>query len=254
MKKSSLIALGLLTLNSAFAVPTVTSWVNPECATGQCEVKGMKIYVDKIVDKTFVGNSAAIEIETSSRDLLPKYGIVQYIKGCQYELSSKGEVKMSIRSLLGKNGVPFLHKDWEVDSADDVDPVFWSNANAGWDDLRGFDVPRNSGYAYANPALTDNYGPWGGKPRNLKEAKIWVSDQPSPATWKMRPDLTQVTTATSLQFKACIYELSKVPREISDAKVQFDDAVGCMEWSSNFQYDFAKRKFVENKEISSVCK
>jgi hypothetical protein len=254
MKNLTLLALGLITFQSAFAASVVTSWTNPDCATGQCEVKGLKLFVDKLVDRTFTGNMVSVELETSSRDLLTKYGIVQYIKGCQYSLTSKGEVKMSYRSLLGKNNVPFLHKDWEVDSADDNDPVFWSNPAAGYDDLRGFEVPRNSSYAYANPAITESYGPWGGKPSNLKESKIFVSDQPSPATWKLNPDLTQVVNVTSLQFKTCIYEMSKVPNEIADAKINFPDPVKCLEWSSNFSYDFAKRKFVEQKEISSVCR
>lgn len=253
MKTLSILALGLLSF-SALAAPVVTSWTNPECATGNCEVKGMKIFVDNMSDRAFRGNNASIEIETSKPEFLSKYAIVQYIKGCHYETSTKGGVKMSRRSILGKQNQPFLHKDWEIDSADDVDPIFWSNDAAGYDDLRGFEVPRNSGYAYANPILTDNWGSWAGKIKNLKSNKIYMYDMPTPAKWAMNPDLSQAITVSSLKFKACIYEISKVPREATSAQVQYPDPINCMEWSSNFNYDVKTRKFVEQKEISEVCR
>ena len=36
----------LASANTA-AAPKVETWVNPECATGSCEVKGMKLYTTK---------------------------------------------------------------------------------------------------------------------------------------------------------------------------------------------------------------
>lgn len=251
--KTIITATIVLLSQAAMAVPTVKTWVNPECATGNCEVKGMKIFVEKLVDKTFTGNMAGIEMETTKPELLAKYGIVQYIKGCHYTRTPTGFVKFSRRNSLGK-GIDFVHRDWEVDSGEDVDPVYWSYESAGYDSLRGFDVPRNAGYANANPILTEKYGSWAGKLKNLFSNKLYVTDLPSPATWKINSDLVQNVEVTSLAFKACIYELSKIPSEISDTKVEFPDPIGCLEWSSNFDYDFARRRFVEQKEISPVCR
>ena len=31
----------------AYAAPTVKTWINPECASGECEVKSMKLFVEK---------------------------------------------------------------------------------------------------------------------------------------------------------------------------------------------------------------
>ena len=254
MKTSMIIAFGLVLAQSAFAAPIVTSWTNPECATGSCEVKGLKLFIDKVAAKTFSANSVSAEIETTEAKHLTKYGIVQYIKGCHYSKTPQGFVRYSIRNSLAKS-VPFIHKDWEVDSGDDVDPLYWSNDAAGFDDLRGYFVPRNSGYAYANPALTDNWGSWAGKMKNLKANKIYITDMPTPSTWSISADLTQTAVISSLKFRTCVYEISKIPTAISDAKVVFDGAIGCLEWSSNYEYDFAKRKFVDmGKEISEVCR
>ncbi len=43
----TIIAIALLNFSAvAVAAPVVKSWSNPECATGNCELKGMKLYIE----------------------------------------------------------------------------------------------------------------------------------------------------------------------------------------------------------------
>lgn len=253
MKK--LIVLSLLVSSQiGVAAPIIKTWNNPECATGECEVKSMKIYIDKLVSAKdrMAGNAVAAEIETTSKEHLKKYAFVQYIRGCLFETSNLGEVRMATREFFGKQGQPFLHKGWELDSASDKDPIYWSNTQAGYDDLRGFEIPRNSYYVNANPSLVENYNSWAGKIKNLKENKIWISDLPTMSYWEEKMGVITARTA-SLQFKICLHRISDVPATVADPKTVIGDALTCMDWNSSYQMNFSKKTFEEKATLHSAC-
>ena len=239
---------------SAVAAPSVKTWTNPDCANMSCEVKAMRLYVDKFndpVDK-MAGASMAVEIETSKPEQLKKYAVVQYIKGCLFETSVLGDHRIAYREYFGKKMQPFKHTDWELDSGTDADPIYWSNPDAGYDELRGFEIPRNSYYVNDNPAVTEKYGSWAGKLSNLKTSKIFASDMPTPSAWATQNGMIQARIS-SLQFKICLHKISDIPARTDTPRLQVENAIVCMDWASNFHFDFMKKIFVEKNEIHKVC-
>ncbi len=254
--KNIIIAAIALSSSFAFAVPTVKTWVNPECASGSCEVKGMKLFTEKGVAARLAGNSMTAEIEGASKSDLKKYAFVQYIKGCVFETDSQGTIKMGTREFWGYRTRPFKHVGFELDSASDRDPLYWSNANAGFDDLRGIFIPRNSYYVYANPLLTEAYGSWAGKISNLKENKIFIQDAPTVSGWDINDETMKVTARNaSLNFKVCLHKIEDVPATVESPATEIPGAIVCMSWDSNFIYNFSTRKFDDKKDqIHQACK
>lgn len=243
----------LASANTA-AAPKVETWVNPECATGSCEVKGMKLFTSKYNKNRLAANAMAAEIELASNDLVEKYAVVQYIKGCRYELAQDGTVKMGTRSFFKKAGAPFHHKTFEIDSAVDTDPIYGSYPKAGYDDLRGYVVPRNGIYATSNPMTNEGAQAWWGKTKNLIAPKIYINDNPSPAMFEVS-ETTSVATITnvSLQFKVCLHEISKLPKTVQVPATIMENPINCMEWSSIYTYNKTKYRFEERKEMDPVC-
>ncbi len=253
MKKLMMIGL-VLSSQVAISAPTVKTWINPECASGDCEVKSMKLFVDKwnSPKDRMAGNSMAAEIETTSMSHLKKYAFVQYIKGCLFQTSNLGDVRMASREFFGKQGQPFKHVGWELDSASDKDPIYWSNDKAGYDEMRGFTIPRNSYYVNDNPTVTDGYGTWAGKISNLRGNKIYASDFPTPSFWEEKNGIITARVA-SLDFKICLHKIEEVPASVESPKTQIGAAITCMEWSSNYQMDFKKKTFVEKTGLHPAC-
>lgn len=252
MKKFLFLTLAITSLSHA--APVVKTWVNPDCASGSCELKGMKLFTEKYNTK-FAGTDMAAEIETTDKSALAKYAFVQYIEGCIFETNREGKVRMAQREFWKRKGQPFKHVGFELDSASDKDPIYWSNSIAGFDELRGFFIPRNSFYANANPIVTENFGAWAGKEKNVKESKIYVSDAPTPATWTTDENLRVVARNSSLRFKMCVHRIEDVPATVESPATQIENPIVCMDWNSNFIYNFATRKFEDKGDvIHPACK
>lgn len=246
-----------LALSSALAsaAPSVKTWINPECATGDCEIKAMRLFVEKMNSNRMAGTSVSAELEGVNKEVLKKYAFVQYIQGCLFETDRAGKVRMASREFWARKGQPFKHVGFELDSASDRDPIYWSNSMAGYDDLRGFEVPRNSYYAYANPLLTDSWGAWAGKEKNLRENKLFIHDMPTPSAWDLNDQTMKVTARnSSLKFKICLHKIEDVPARVESPATEIPDAIVCMTWDSNFIYNFSTRKFEDKKDqIHPVC-
>lgn len=255
MKTKILTTLSLAILaQTVAAAPIVKSWVNPACASGECEIKGIKLYINKSNKKGLAGNAMSAEIEGSSKAVLSKYAFVQYLKGCVFQQNSAGLMKLATREMLGKNGQPFKHTTWEVDSAADKDPIYWSKSGAGFDEMRGFEIPRNYGYANHNPLISESGGSWAGKVTNLKENKIYVHDMPSMTQLIVKPDMTWGAQNTSLEFMICLHEIKDIPESIDDPKTIVPNPITCMNWSSNYIYERSQFKVVEKTVIHPFCK
>ena len=239
----------------AHAAPTVKTWINPECATGNCEVKSMKLFVEKnnVPKYRLAYNHMTAEIETKKPEDLAKYAFVQYIKGCYVQVSNLGETRMGSREFWGRKGTPFLHKTFELDSASDQDPIYWSTINAGYDYIRGYEIPRNAYYVNDNPLLTEKYGSFAGKIKNLKSNKIYVSDMPSPSSWSEENGIITANTS-SLDFKICLHKIADVPVTVEKPATIIPDPIVCMDWSSNYQFNFRSKTWSEKTIMHPACK
>jgi hypothetical protein len=244
--------LGLMTVSaSALATPTVTTWNNPECRTGNCEVKAMRLFVEKSNSGSIAGNVMSAEIEAQTPNQIRDYAFVQYIKGCIYETDGQ-QTRFVPRDYLGRSAYPFKHPTWEIDSGDDRDPVYYSYAQAGYDEVRGFVISRNTFYQSSNPLLNERSRGWGGKPSNLSRPSIFVHDAPTFSTTRNQGGKT-IATVASLAFRICLHKIAEVPESVTVGATIIPNPIHCMEWSSNYRYDFGTRRFSERAELDPVC-
>lgn len=149
------------------------------------------------------------------------------------------------------------HVGFQLDSASDRDPIYWSNPNAGYDELRGFEIPRNSYYQIGNSMLNQKTGSWAGKTSNLKgAAKIFAEDMPTPSGWDLDETTMKVSARqASLRFRICLHKIEDVPSRVDSPSTMIPNAITCMDWDSNYIYNFKTRKFDDKKsELHPVCK
>lgn len=257
MKSKFFLGLALVISSGAFAAepaPTITAWKNPECLSGNCEVKGMKMFIRKYRDTSMGGAYMTAEMETASKDLLKKYAFVQYIEGCVFEENSKGETRLAYRENLGKKGQPFKHIGPEIDSGPDADPIYWSEPKAGFDELRGIQIYRHSGYATKNPMTNNDFGTWASKDKNLESAKLYVSDMPTWTHFTKDVNFSWTARNSSLKFKICLHKIADIPEKTVDGKLTVPNPIHCMEWASNYVYNKRTSRITEMKEIHPYCK
>jgi hypothetical protein len=247
---------GLLLLLSplAHAAPVVTTWRNPECQTGECELRGVKFSINKEVDhrNKNAGNSLMAEIETTRKDQLKNYAFVQYIRGCHFVTDVSGSVSYGRRDFFGKSNQLFKHVGWHLDSAMDTDPVYWSYAEAGQDGLRGYEVPRNASYLTDDFTKTENYDWWAGKVKNLKSAKIYAADNPTPSSWDIE-GVKIKAVVSSLEFKICVHRMEDIPQSVTSSATVIPGALFCFEWDSNYQMNFSRGQLEERKGLHPAC-
>jgi hypothetical protein len=145
----------------------------------------------------------------------------------------------------------------QLDSASDKDPIYWSNTRAGFDELRGFEIPRNSYYQIGTELLKQKTGSWAGKVSNLKNgAKIYADDMPTPSGWDLNAETMKVSARqSSLRFLICLHRIEDVPAVVDSPNTMIPNPITCMTWNSNFSYNFATRKFDDKQDvINPICK
>ncbi len=225
-------------------------WDNPACAIGPCEVRAVTLQLTRTHSSAMAGNAIVAGVETNSPGALHRYAFVQYLKGCMFESNATGPVAMVTREFFGRSGEAFQHRDWEVDSAPDADPIYWSTLNPGWDELRGFEIPRNANYSVAPPVQGRGIN-WGGKVSNLRHNALYVFDAPTPSTLS-NMNGTRMARNSSLNFRICLHRIADIPRAVSPRTI-VPHPIACLDWSSNFVYDFARQGFVEADQPHAFC-
>lgn len=250
--KLLLIALGLFPIVAAAA--TTTSWKNPDCEVGDCELRAVKFSISKDIDlrNRLAGNSLVAEIETSKKEQLRDYAFVQYIRGCHFATDASGVVNMGRRDFFARANQEFNHKGWQLDSAWDTDPIYWSFTGDGFDELRGFEVPRNGSYLTDDPTRSEQYDWWAGKVQNLKSSKIYATDAPTASSWRIEGGRVKATVS-SLQFKICVHRVSDIPKSVVGPSVEIPGALYCFEWSSNYQMNFTRGQLEERATLHPAC-
>jgi hypothetical protein len=240
---------------SAFAQAiSVRTWNNPACATGACEISALKLHIRKSNDSNGAGNQTAIEVVATDKAHLKKYGVVQYIKGCVFGSSPLGQNVLATRNFGGNVAVPFIHRGWEIDYGDDTDPVYASYNEAGFDPLRNYYVPRNAGWLLRNPLIAERNNLWAGQEARVSSSNsIFADDFPQLAMVFTDAEGQRRAGNTSLQFKVCLYEMSKIPVSVTDPKTEIADPITCLEWSSNYVYSWSSRRYNEQAQVHPFC-
>lgn len=246
--KNLLLILGLGITAHAGAQSKV--WQNPECLTGDCEVRSMALTISKSVDVTIATKGVIAEMKTSKPEQLANYAFVQYLRGCVYESNEAGPTRHLTRRYLGSDGHIFKHVGWQVDSMT-PDPIYWSTRNPGFDEIRGFEIPRTANYMVVSPIKGDEQR-WGGKISNVVDNRLFVKDEPTSGAFSVQNGKAKAVNS-ALEFRMCLYHIKDLPKKVANAAVEYPNPIACLEWDVNFSYNFKTRRFVEGKGLHPYC-
>ena len=210
--------------------------------------------------------------ETSDPSCIKNYGVVQYIKGCIYNINhdpktgEKEEYFGLNRDSRGQT-IDFVHKNWEVDSID-IDPLYSSYDQADANDENRFNWNKvtkkpfslngtASGLKNAEAVFfnSKNYD----YVMNVKDTKqIFVVDIPSGSDYDRKGALgIEWITRSSLEFKTCLYNTKDIPKTGDPKDFTVSESEGgpivCFEWSDKTKVDFENKTFTRTEEMAPFC-
>lgn len=189
--------------------------------------------------------------QTDHIENLPRYGFVQFIRGCVFTSSMTPSgiegFQVDARRYLGKLA-DFRHKDWVADTLD-IDPFYSSERGYKnrhhffrWDKVRGSFRPDvqnvHSYYGEDHPPYPEMY----------------VIDVPSGVYAAKTPYSSHdFARNVSLDFRMCLYKTKDVPRDITKEAITAEP-IACYEWSYHMIYNRRTHSFDRPKELHALCK
>jgi hypothetical protein len=220
-------------------------------ATGTCGLKEFSLRVDQYrVDyrsgmKNF-GTRIFARYETQSIPELEKFGMAQFIRGCQFTSARVGsaivnklEIEIPFRD---GSTVPYHFPNWTIDGPS-PDPIDWGFEPHEF--TRHFFYKWNEVAGSLDPATWHNFGE-----RAPTNPALYVRDLPGTAFYDPK---TGKARNISLAFRTCIYPSAKVPRKVEPGDVSFAEPLKCFDWTSSWVYDHAAGRMESPQGIHPVC-
>lgn len=189
---------------------------------------------------------------TDKPEELNKYGIVQFIRGCQYRsklVNGQIEKKRSVvRYFYGDGFYDYHHPNWVIDGAV-TDPLSWDHD--GDPQAEPADWVRHLYYQWNTQRGSHSKGTRKYVKSELPRSNhIYVTDMPGETHYS--PLLNEALNI-SLEFKTCLYKESDVPRYVAPENVNFAEPISCYEWASSFIYNHQMKKYEQPKGIVPYC-
>lgn len=226
--------------------------VNEQCkSTDSCNLLNIKLHVEdiKLTSRGEVqyGTRALLSYETKKIEYLEDYGIVQFIRGCQFHTTESGDVYggAAVPAFFGKKYYPYRFENWVIDSLD-RDPLYNS-----W-------VPKNKSHSRHDLYRWSMEGPsfdsegdryfWKERPAR---AELYVTDRPGVTSYDSK---FKRAKNISLQYKSCVYKMEDIKPVMGPRDLDFQDALVCVDWDSSFIYNHKMNKFEKSREVDSFCK
>ncbi len=222
---------------------------NNDCEKNQsCDLLSFRLEVhDSIVtfpnkEQSFL-TTANMSYQTKDVASLERFGIVQFIQGCQFTSDSNGGTFLEFNREYFNKKVTYKHPNLVIDSVD-ADPLYNSDLSDGtrprhalyrWnDDPKSFELQGEHFFFEEKPSIP----------------QLYVSDRPGTAFYVAQ---TKKAKNLSLQFKSCIFRIEDIPLESSPEGLKPEQALKCLEWFSSYVYDYALQRFNRSHEIAPVC-
>ena len=218
---------------------TTQVFANPDCRlTDSCDLKRFtltklvnEIWFSDNPDHPTYGNGVIMEYETDSVAALEKYAIVQFKKGCVFELSTnrQGKIQRNISDTVASFGenITFCFPRWVIDSQD-TDPAYNSDPVYGrfyllrWNKPGSYDNRTQKYYGAEKP----------------KRPVLYMADYPAGAF------VTETGVRNvALEFTTCIYKASDVPLQTQRDNLNFAKPISCFGWQNIYVYDLAAARF-----------
>ncbi len=225
------------------------TFVNKDCeSTNSCELKNFRIKVQnsKVIFSDMSPSyltTSFMAYETKSIASLEKFGLVQFIKGCEFTSKADGTILYNIARKYFSETVTFKHQEWVIDS-DDLDALYNSNTENSdyprhalyrWNDVLGsFEQGGEHFYYQAPPS----------------HPQFYVTDRPGTAFFD---DDSGEAKNISLQFKSCLFKIEDIPNNTTPTGLKPEQALKCFDWYSAYVYDHEKKKFNRKNEIAKPC-
>jgi hypothetical protein len=256
---------------SATPAPYLThEFINKDCLkTDSCDLKSFKLEVwksssvkdelDPQVHDLIWNDLMVAGYETKDIPSLEKYGIVQFIQGCQISkalINGKSTTLFNTRRSFFDFDVPFHHPNWVVDSMD-VDPLY---ASIAYDPAVYGSIPpdqwkRQAAYRINKPNFFVDESPEQQSVFQFRtpiEPKLYISDMPTGsygAADRKSPNFSY----PSMHFHTCIFKMSDIPEVATPDWNGNGKAIACFDWANNHHYDAAQDRFVDAKAIEPIC-
>jgi hypothetical protein len=187
----------------------------------------------------------AMNYETDSVSNLEKYGVVQFIKGCQFTSRlENGVVKRRQDIAYERDGKypPYVFPNWEIDGFVD-DPIEWGDTKS--------DGSRHNFYwnhepSHNRPSVKWDY--FGFKKPSTPE--LWLRDGAVIAAYS--PESGDARNV-SLEMKTCIYKTSDVPRSVPYDQVDFATPIYCFNWTKSVIFNFKTMQYDSPEGIDPFC-
>lgn len=217
-----------------------------------CELEKFSVTVDRYVvhypngDENFGTRLNAI-YKTDQVSSLPKFGMVQFIKGCQYTSKVVGGLIENFHDIYipWRNDTtrPYHFQNWTIDGPS-LDPLDWCfdsvegdrHACYKWNTTPGSVDPKSSFY-FGEKTPTNPY--------------LFVRDLPGTAFYDSK---LKIARNISLKFRTCIYKTEDIPLISSESGSELPLALYCKEWSHSWVYDFNLEKMTSPTEIVDFCR
>ena len=199
----------------------IQKFVNRDCEkNNSCDLlqftvitENYTVYTD---GKPNYGTRMYAEYETDKAENLPKYALVQFLKGCQFksERDKNGMIKKYTISAVKSFGEyhTFHFPDWTIDSMD-----------------------KNPVYSVSRPFAA-------------QIPRLYITDRPSPVFKDPK-----FAYNSSLWFRICLYKANDVPKETTRDNIEFANPVICFLWSNSLIYNYHSGKFESPKTINPFC-
>lgn len=236
-----------------FEPPYQESVTFPDCSSLKaCDLKEFSyLYQDyKITfsdQKVSYGTRMFAKYQTENLATLENYGIVQFIKGCQfYSRVSQGGTEYIyniVRDHFDER-IPFVHKNWQVDSVDK--DIMYNNSPAEfkeqWKTRHGLYRWNRVANSYDQKTEVLYY-----KEKPI-EPSLYILDRPGTAFYE-----NGNAKNISLQFKTCLYRTHEVPEVGHGDDLNFSAPLHCFNWSSSFVFDHGRKVFIKSHSIHPAC-
>ena len=225
---------------------------NTDCAKNDsCDLKDFVLTQENYritipnLNITAYGTRMFANYDTSSLDTLEKFGLVQFVKGCQWESKQvDGKVINTLSVAIEHYGkqVPFYFPQEVIDGFV-ADPIDWGDQE-GMPTRFFFYLNRFIGSS--EPQKTDYYGI-----QKPTIPRLYLRDMPGQAQF-----FADSGTARNIsnQFRLCAYKTADVPLSVADTDVGFAPPLQCFAWNSSFVYNFDTKQFDRPSEIADSCK
>jgi hypothetical protein len=204
-------------------------------------------------------------VTTNKSSCLRDFAVVQYVKGCTYDVFKKPnrqffETSYNLSRKHRGQSKYFVHPDWQVDS-EVRDPVYQSAENLFSPNLGGriakYGVPSSPLKRTSEPQdiLQDHESVFSNLKAQLyqlsgpfDEKTMLVTDRPTSASYiNYEEESFQIAHNRVLHFKTCIYRLKDIPTQGDpagmDVSADKGGPIACLDWSHNWVYNFKLNQF-----------